>query len=509
MQLYTNFFIEVLRAYPPSKILLTENNKSVSASDLLHTATSLAISLSKHNVKKGDRVIIAAQPGIQFLQIMYANMMLGTVTSIIDPEMGRDNYLAKLKQFAPHHAFADSRLVFLNEHPLLKMLLLKLNNSIPSFPRIKNCSLFTSGMYLPIFQKHVRISSLLKTPSSVTDLQLMKEEEEFLVTYTSGTLSEPKGVVHTYAGLSHSIQLLTDLLQKNRDEIIATHLPHFALLGINAGVKVFLWDSKMNAAQKIDFIAANNITTLFGPPSDFTPLITHLLKHGHKMPVCLKNIYLGSAPVYTSFLSRLIPLSDTLKVTVLYGMTENLMVASQDGHQKLQETVEGDLVGIPFSNVRITIETDGEISLSSDQLFARYWNGEKINGKHFTGDIGRLDDTGRLILLGRKKDMIIRRNFNVYPGLYEPTISKIKGVNEVAMIGIYNNNKSDEEIILVIDGEKSLNESAIMNHLKQGKYSIDKEALPDRIIFMKIPHSGRQQKVNKKELVSLLKSAYQ
>jgi acyl-CoA synthetase (AMP-forming)/AMP-acid ligase II len=121
-----------------------------------------------------------------------------------------------------------------------------------------------------------------------------------------------------------------------------------------------------------------------------------------------------------------------------------------------------------------------------------------------TGDIGKIDDLGRLILLGRKKDMIIRGNFNVYPGLYEPTIHQIEGVKEAVMVGIYNDEKADEEIVLVIDGEEKLTVQHVMKQLTSGKFSIDKEALPDRIVFRPLPHSGRQAKIDRKQLVQQL-----
>ena len=502
MVLYTNYFIETLRKCDPSKILLIEDYKCVSAGDLLQAATNLALSL---NIQPGQRIVIAVKPGIEFLQVMYAGMMLRAITTIIDPEMGRENYLIKLKQFAPQHAFVDSRLALLNEHPILKMVMLKLNKSIPSFPRIKNCSLYLTGLRIPIFQKHKRVSSMIKAVQKRPDFQMTSENEDFLVTYTSGTLHEPKGVVHSYFGLSNSIRQLTLMLQSNKDEVIATHLPHFALLGISAGIKVYLWDAALNAERKLSFITNYGITTLFGPPSDFVPLISYLNAKGLSLPKCLKSIYLGSAPIYTSFLAKLVPLSDTIKITCMYGMTESLLVCMQDARQKLKESVAGDLVGSPFSNVKITIAPDGEVCLESDQMFSRYWKGKEVDRLHHTGDIGQLTDDGKLILLGRKKDMIIRGNFNIYPGLYEPTISKISGVNEVAMIGIYCVDKSDEEVILVVDSEYDMMETEIMNQLKYGAFSIDKAALPDRIIFMKIPHSGRQQKIDKKELARMLK----
>ena len=100
--------------------------------------------------------------------------------------------------------------------------------------------------------------------------------------------------------------------------------------------------------------------------------------------------------------------------------------------------------------------------------------------------------------------MIIRRNFNIYPGLYEPTINKIKGIVEAVMIGVYNEQKADEEIILVVEGQENLDGQAILEKLKFGTYSIDKEAWPDRVVFMPLPRSGRQNKVNKHQLRSAL-----
>lgn len=501
---YTNYFVDALRNRIDSDIILYEGNSSITAGNLLNSAYVLASALQANGVNKGHKVVMAVKPGVEFLQVMYANMMVGAIISIIDPEMGRENYLQKLKQFSPDHAFVDSKLVLLNEHPLLKFAVLKLIKSVPSFPRIKNCQLFTTGAWLPLFQKHTKVSSLIKGQATTLTFVPIDEKSDFLITYTSGTLSEPKGVVHHYSGLSNSIKHLTKLLIGNHDEVLATHLPHYALLGINAGIMVYLWDNRMAPASKVRFIKDRNITTLFGPPSDFIPLISYLNGKEAKFPDCLRNIYLGSAPIYKSFLSRLAQLSESIKITCMYGMTENLLVTIQDGREKLADATQGDLAGKPFPNVAISIADDGEVCIQSDQSYSHYWQMEKKQDIHFTGDIGKIDAFGRLILLGRKKDMIIRGNFNIYPGLYEPTIHQIDGVKEAVMVGIYNDEKADEEIVLIIDGEERLNVQHVMKQLVAGKHSIDRQALPDKIIFMPLPHSGRQAKIDRKLLVQQL-----
>ena len=224
--LYSNQFINTLIERKASDPVLFEDRKAITAGQLLHSAYYLAVKLKEGGVKKGDRVVIIVKPGIEFLQLIYANIMIGTLVSIIDPEMGRENYLAKLAQFAPNHAFADSKLLLLNEHPILKFLILKLNKSVPSFPRIKNCRLWATGIWLPLFQKHTRIAPFLRNSHEKLEFEPINEKEDFLVTYTSGTLSAPKGVLHSYRSISNSLMHLAKLLHSNNDEAIATHLPH-------------------------------------------------------------------------------------------------------------------------------------------------------------------------------------------------------------------------------------------------------------------------------------------
>jgi len=501
--LFTNYFIESLKKFNPEKVLLYADGQSITAGTLLQSSAALAQSLLDKNIQRGDRVVLAVKPGVEFLQIMYASMMIRTIVSIIDPEMGRDHYRAKLSQFRPQHAFVDSRLVLLSEHPIARSIAHTLKSSLPDVPILKNCQVFTTGPRMPIVQKHIHLGKLQKKFQS-EELLSADEQEDFLVTYTSGTLAEPKGVVHSYASLANSIQYLSDLLRQNQDVSIATHLPPFVLLGISAGVKVHLWDNSLAPEKKLKFIESNGISTLFGPPSDFLPLVNVLKNKNASFPPCIKNIYLGSAPVYNNFLKKLLACCAHVKVTSLYGMTEHLMVTYQDAREKVRETLEGDLVGKPFPNVNLEIAEDGEILVSSDQLFNRYWHLSQRVSPHQTGDIGTIDEQGRLVLKGRKKDMIIRGNFNIYPGLYEPTINKIDGIIEAVMIGKYNEVKADEEIILVVESERPLSAHDIYAKLRVGQYSIDRDAMPDQIVFMKLPRSGRQNKVNRQQVNQLI-----
>ena len=486
------------------RIVMRDGEKQMSASDLYQEACKLATYLQEKGMRPGDRVLIAVPSGIEFIRLIYALIMTRALVAIIDPEMGRANYLKKLEQLQPQHAFIDSRLVLLNEHPIARFLLLRLSKQVPNIPRIKNCQLFAVGMWLPILQKHQKLPKLGiqegKIKPKSTSWTAAVPEDDALIIYTSGTLNEPKGVVHTTKSIDRSLELLAQLLSKGVNQRIATHLPHFILLGINAGLEVLTWDNTLSPAKKLAFIEKHQITTLFGPPADFLPLLHYLERHNATFPSCLENIYLGSAPLYTAFLEKILARCGQTQVTCLYGMTENLMVCHQNAREKVSLDGEGDLVGTPFEGVRLQIADDGEVMLQSDQLFKGYDRMGSHDGTHATGDLGRIDEHGRLWLLGRKKDMIIRRNFNLYPGLYEPTIHQIPGVHAAAMVGVYKEELADEEVFLVIEGDSNLQATQVMSLLQEGPFAIDREALPDQILFLKLPRSGRQLKVDKNAL---------
>ena len=135
-------------------------------------------------------------------------------------------------------------------------------------------------------------------------------------------------------------------------------------------------------------------------------------------------------------------------------MTENLIICSIDGKDKINSTDPGDVVGKPFEGINLSIAGDGEILLQSPQLFSRYLHLEDRETPHRTGDLGYLTPDGTLVLNGRKKDMIIRRDTNIYPAIYEKTIKNIPGVSEAVLIGIYSEQNHDEEVFLVVESEK-------------------------------------------------------
>lgn len=529
--LFTNYFIEKLAKRAPESVALVEKNgNAVTCGELYTQSLRLAAHLQKNGAQRRQKAIIAAEPSADFVRIIYAAMLLDWEIAIIDPDMGRENYKAKLKQFAPDWAFIDYRLLLLQEHPILRWFYFLKNPNGIYLPMQKGLRLVGVGRYLPILRGHLNLKKMSETPIETPPLAAADVHLPFLITYTSGTLATPKGVVHSLASLAESIKILSGILsEKQIDEktetpqSLATHLPHYLLIGINANIKIYLWDYKSTAAEKLEFIKNNKITTLFNPPSDYLPLMQtvftkktddteggYAAEKSNEIAVIgehLRHVLFGSAPVHAAFLHKIAPvLPQNCRLTALYGMTENLLVTMADGREKMARQDEGDWLGYPLPNVRLTIAEDAEILLDSPQLFLGYFQMPPRTDFHATGDAGKINNDGSLTLIGRKKDMIIRRNFNIYPALYEPTINKIKGVTESALIGVFDAIQHDEKVFLVIEKEENhpLSIADIEKQIRQGRFAIDKEALPDMIVFRTLPRKGRQNKIDKARLRSEL-----
>jgi long-subunit acyl-CoA synthetase (AMP-forming) len=489
----------------PDFVALYKKSRKVTAGKLFNRSISVASGLAARGFRKNDVAVIAAEPGEEFLEIMHAIILLQGKIAMIDPEMGRENYASKMQQLQPQWMFIDSRLLFIREHPILNWVLPRIGIKFPQISIFPGVRLIAVGRKLPIFRRHIFFRDLYKGSTHLPDPSPDGGISENIIIYTSGTLSVPKGVLHTGKSLEASIKALKNLLSADQNAIVGTNLPHFMLLGIASGIPVKMKKSDISPASCIRWLVLEKIGILFGPPSDYLPLIQYCEINEGKLPQSLRQVLIGSAPVHVQFLKRLIAvLPFYTKITCTYGMTENLLIATVDGCRKATYSGKGDLVGKPVAGVSLKIAEDGEIMVKSDQLFSRYFHEKKGKEWHGTGDLGEIDGQGNLILMGRKKEMIIRRNMNIYPALYENTIKHINGVEEAAMVGVFDEVIHDERVYLALEGA-GLDIDNIQSLLKQGEHCIDREALPDHIFKMIIPRKGRQNKIDRSSIVNHIK----
>ena len=490
---------------PERLALKTYSGEAITRGRLISQARDLAAQLQDEGLAPGQTVLLAAA-GPELLVSLYASLLCGARLALMDVHMGPDNYRAKLRQICPDWAIADSRLLLLQEHPLLRGWLRRFRPGLPSLPYGAAGRYLATGPWMPLMRRIPYLRRWQKRPAPHPPADRRAQAE--LVTYTSGTLAEPKGVRHAEDAIAQSLHAIS-LLITERDKALATALPQYALLGLEAGLAVHLWPEGLGVEERLAFMRERGITTLMGPPSEFLPMVEAFEQAGRRLPGWI-HVILGAAPVHASFLARLRDLLSPGwggQITALYGMTECLVVAKASADEKLAYAGPGDYLGLPVPGAAIRISAGGEIEVQAPWLFAGYVGQTPLPPGywHPTGDLGFLTKEGALILTGRAKDMIIRRGFNLYPGLYEPTLSRLPGVREAVLIGVYDEARHDEAVYLVLETGRPYPPAALRAALQSGPLSIDKEAWPDYVVQLAaLPRTGRQQKTDRRALRDLL-----
>lgn len=491
--LYSNAILDALytRANDPrfaDKTAVQQiGGKKLSYRQLIVAVDALATWLVSEGFTVGDRALLLIRPSVDTMVIVLAVIRAGGAVIVGDPAMGKEVFESRLRFARPKWVFTERIILWLLRFPFLQRLL-KLN--LPDVRKIG------AKIILPSPPSPLSLMARGDSLNKVRD-----DSSELMIVFTSGTTGEPKGVVHSQRSVFATLETVSDTLKLTENDVLYSYALHLTIPALLAGASAVLPPRKNSAKASIEAYRRYGITKTFDVPSQMKEIVSELKQRGEKLPDTLEMILLGAAPVFADFLQDLRSVFGAkTQAWAVYGMTEILPACAVSLEEKLAfDRREGDLVGRPLKGIHAKIAKDGELILSGEGLFRGYLGQEAVT-QHPTGDYARLDN-GRIVLLGRKKDMIIRGNFNLYPSLYEPTIREIEGVEDCAFVGIYSPEKADERVILFVQG--TIPEEKLRIVIKSGEYSIDEAALPDFIFYGVIPYSGRSRKLDRKALREL------
>ncbi|MEU8038184.1 class I adenylate-forming enzyme family protein [Streptosporangium sp. NPDC049078] len=444
-------------------------------------------------MRPGDGVLFAVRPGVDAVALALGAVAAGGTLVLADPGLAPDVLAARMAATRPAWVISESLLYTLSG-PLRRLarrrglLLPDLADPLPGHP-VRH--LYT-GPWLPgVPRGALRLSRVLRRSSAVPGPEGYgaDPDQPAAVIFTSGTTARPRGVVHTRGSLAAGLEMFRSAFPLGPGDVVHTDQLMLGLPALLAGATWSLPGGGDLAAE----LAARRATHTFAVPVH----LDRLLRETPRLPGTLRYLLLGAAPAPPGVLRRAIEAGP--EVLSVYAMTEALPIAIASAHEKLAQA-EGDLLGEPLPGVGVRVAEDGELFVSGPHLARRYLGEEPLR-EVATGDLVRLEGD-RLVLLGRKKDMILRDGVNIYPGLYESGIAALPGVAEAAIVGLSDPETGDEEVVLAVVPSEGYDEGLLRRALPE---IVDAAALPDRIEPLDaFPRSGRADKLDRAALRDLV-----
>lgn len=281
------------------------------------------------------------------------------------------------------------------------------------------------------------------------------DDDTAVILYTSGTTGKPKGAELTHRNMSTNAATTVDTLIKvGPEDVILGCLPLFHVFGLTCGLNAAVKAAalltlvpRFEAAKALEVLARDRVTVLEGVPTMYAAML-HSPDADSADMSSLRTCITGGAAMPVEILKAFEQKFDC-EIYEGYGLSETAPIAcfNRPGYQRRPGTI-----GLPVRGCELRIVDDageqvsdgvpGEIAIRGENVMKGYWNrpeatAEAIpDGWFRSGDIATCDSDGYYTIVDRKKDLIIRGGYNVYPREVEEVLYEHPAVAEAAVVGI-------------------------------------------------------------------------
>ncbi|MEY2745186.1 MAG: hypothetical protein RL112_228 [Planctomycetota bacterium] len=454
---------------PARRAVVEPDGRATTYAELEERVALLAGGLARSGVRPLDRVAVFARPGVELVAAMFALLRLGAPPVLIDPGMGVARAMRALAVARPRFLLGVPEAV-LASHLWRRAL-----------------STVERRFVLGWLPGHASLEALRARGERLEPGAGHEADAEAAVLYTSGSTGPAKGVVYTHGNFAAQLSALRALYGFRPGEVDLACFPLFALFDAALGTtSVFppidpSRPGRCDPARVVAAARAHGATYAFGSPAVWARVAPWLASRGERLDG-LRRILVAGAPVEPRIVEQLSRVAPNATTTTPYGATEALPVATIDGAAILDSRAQaedggGVCVGDPAPGIEIAVvrPREGELErFDHAELLQRGVVGEILvrgpqatrgyacapeadrrskvpdaGGKwHRIGDLGWLDDDGRLWFCGRATHALHTRE-GLAPSL--PTqlcAQRHPAVRRAALVGV--GARGEEAPVLVL-----------------------------------------------------------
>jgi long-chain acyl-CoA synthetase len=337
-----------------------------------------------------------------------------------------------------------------------------------------------------------------------------------VILYTSGTTGTPKGAELSHENLARNAEVARGLFDLDEGTMTLGALPLFHSFGQTcsmnatvAGGGTLSLIPRFDPGKALEIIQRDEVTVFQGVPTMYGAMLHHEKREDFDTSTLVVCASGGSAmPVE---LMRGFEEAFKCKVLEGYGLSETSPIASFNHPD--QERKPGS-IGTPIDGVEMRVVDDegqpvdqgdvGEIVIRGHNVMKGYWNNPEAtaesikDGWFHSGDMATVDEDGFFFIVDRKKDMIIRGGYNVYPREIEEVLYEHPAVREAAVLGVPHDEYGEEiaaAVALKDDAEVTAEE--LRDYVKE---QVAAYKYPRRVWFVDELPKGPTGKILKREI---------
>lgn len=504
----------------PERPLLITPSDEHSYAEVDGRSDALAAALANLGVEAGDRVALILPACPEFVVSFFAVAKLGAVAVPLNPRLPPSELQYMLRHSEAVCAITIEQAYGLDFLQIFEEILVRL----PELQYLVTVGEEDLWYDDRIFQYEDLLSA--GAGRDYPEVEVDPDKDCFAIVYTSGTTGKPKGVMLSHGNLVSVAAGTADALGLRKDDRLVGVSALYHVFGLApgllsatlAGAALILADDA-DAGAVLDMVEAHRATVLYGVPTLF---VAELIEQA-RAPRDLSSLRLATpagAPVshdlVMSIRERICPM-----VLVAYSLTEmsSTVCVTRPGDTAEQQA---DTVGLPLPGTEVKIlerdgeelpeESVGEIALRGPGVMLGYHRqpGETAaafdgDGYLLTGDLGIVDESGFVHLVGRRKEVIIRAGFNIYPREVESRLEAHPAVREAAVVGIADRLLGEATCACIVPVEGAIVTSQdIVDWCRE---TLAEPKVPDQVRFFdSFPRTGTG-KVRRIELARMCQTA--